>query len=150
MKNALLLIASIAALTACAGNRPPETPRRQAITPPSAQRLATYSTAVRSGNLYFFSGVIGTRDGERQLTTTGEQTHQVLQTIRGHLANVGLTPHDLVKCTVFLVDMRDYSEMNEVYAKFFEGGAPPARSAIGVAALPAGARVEIECIAAAR
>lgn len=149
MKNALLAV-SILALTACASNPGPERPRRQAISPPNAQRLATYSTAVRSGGFVFLSGVIGTRAGDRQLTTTGEQTQQVLETIRGHLANLDLTPHDLVKCTVFLVDMRDYNEMNQVYARFFEGGDPPARSAIGVAALPAGARVEIECIAVDR
>jgi 2-iminobutanoate/2-iminopropanoate deaminase len=53
----------------------------------------------------------------------------------------------LVKCTVFLADIRDSAEMNEVYAEFFEPDPAPARSAIGVAGLPAGARVEIECIA---
>lgn len=147
MKTALLL-ASVAALAACSSNPAPQAPRRQAYSPANAQRLATYSTAVRSGNLIFFSGVIGTRAGDRPLTTTAEQTQQVLETIRGHLENIALTPADLVKCTVFLVDMRDYAEMNEVYARFFAGD-PPARSAIGVAALPAGARVEIECIAAA-
>ncbi|MGH7507624.1 MAG: RidA family protein, partial [Longimicrobiales bacterium] len=56
---------------------------------------------------------------------------------------------DLVKCTVFLADIRDYDAMNAVYADFFEGTDPPARSAIGVAGLPAGARVEVECMAAA-
>lgn len=144
----VLLIAAITALAACSNNPKPQAPRRQAYSPADAQRLAPYSTAVRSGNLVFFSGVIGTRAGDRPLTTTAEQTQQVLETIRGHLENIGLAPRDLVKCTVFLVDMRDYAEMNEVYGRFFQGD-PPARSAVGVSALPASARVEIECIAAA-
>lgn len=138
-------------VTACASGGAAGGPRKQAITPPGATRLATYSTAVRSGNLLFFSGVIGTRPGSRELVEGGvrEEVRQALDNLTASLAAAGVAARDLVKCTVFLADIRDYAAMNEVYAAFFEGMDPPARSAVGVAGLPAGARVEIECIAAA-
>src|SRR5262245_62817800 len=123
--------------------------RKQPINPPGAQRLAPYSTAVRSGSLVFFSGVIGSRPGGAGLPEgTEAQLKQALDNLRTNLTLAGLAPADVVKCTVFLVDMADYQVMNAVYGAFF-GEFPPARSALAVAALPAGARVEVECIAAA-
>jgi 2-iminobutanoate/2-iminopropanoate deaminase len=124
--------------------------RKQTINPPGAQRLAPYSTAVRSGSLVFFSGVIGSRPGGAGLPEgTEAQVQQALENLRANLMAAGLEPRDVVKCTVFLVDMADYQVMNRVYGQFFTED-PPARSAVAVAALPAGARAEIECIAAAR
>jgi reactive intermediate/imine deaminase len=127
-------------------------PRKQAITPPGATRLAAYSSAVRSGGLIFFSGVIGTRPGSRELVEGGirEETRQTLANLSTNMAAAGVGAADLLKCTVFLADIRDYAAMNEVYGEFFRDIEPPARSAVGVAGLPAGARVEIECMAAAR
>jgi 2-iminobutanoate/2-iminopropanoate deaminase len=123
---------------------------KQPINPPNAQRLAPYSTAVRSGNLVFFSGVIGSRPNNAGLPDgTEAQVQQSLENLRTNLTTAGLTPADVIKCTVFLVDIADYAVMNRVYGQFFSQD-PPARSALAVAALPAGARVEIECIAAAR
>ncbi len=123
---------------------------KHVFNPPNAQRLAPYSTAVRAGNLVFLSGTIGLRPGGAGLPEgTEAQTQQVLENIRANLASAGLQPSDVVKCTVFLVDMADYAVMNRVYGQFFTED-PPARSAVAVAALPAGARIEIECIAAAR
>ena len=75
-----------------------------------------------------------------------EQTTQVFENIKNVLAEAGLTTANVVKTTVFLADMSMFAEMNEVYAKYFEG-AYPARSAVAVKALPKGALVEIECIA---
>ena len=124
--------------------------RKQTINPPGAQRLAPYSTAVRSGSLVFFSGVIGSRPGGAGLPEgTEAQVQQALENLRASLTAAGLEPRDVVKCTVFLVDMADYQVMNRVYGQFFTGD-PPARSAVAVAALPAGARAEVDCIAAAR
>lgn len=137
---ALALVAS-----GCAG----KSVRKEPINPATAQRLAPYSTAVRSGNLVFFSGVIGRNAEGRLPDGTEAQTRQVLENLRANLTAAGLAPIDVVKCTVFLVDMQDYEVMNRVYGQFFTE-APPARSAVAVAALPAGARVEIECIAATR
>jgi len=123
--------------------------RKQPINPPDAQRLAPYSTAVRSGNLVFFSGVIGRGANNVLPEGTEAQTKQALENLRANLTAAKLTPADVIKCTVFLVDINDYAVMNRVYGEFFTQD-PPARSALAVAALPAGARVEIECIAAAR
>lgn len=139
-------------LAACASGGGPASARRQVIAPPGATRLATYSPAIRTGNLIFFSGVIGTRPGTRELIEGGirEETRQALENLSANMAAAGVGAGDLVKCTVFLADIRDYADMNEVYAEFFRNLDPPARSAVGVMGLPAGARVEVECIGTAR
>lgn len=104
-----------------------------------------FSPVVRTGNLLFTSGVIGRSQGG----DIGEATRQALGGIRDRLEGAGASMADVVKCTVFLVDMDDYQGMNEAYVEFFTSD-PPARSAIAVRALPANAQVEVECIAAAR
>src|SRR5262245_38558937 len=77
--------------------------RKQSINPPGAQRLAPYSTAVRSGSLVFFSGVIGMRPGGAGLPDgTEAQVQQALENLRANLTAAGLEPRDVVKCTVFL------------------------------------------------
>jgi 2-iminobutanoate/2-iminopropanoate deaminase len=142
-----LLICAFAG--ACAGaNRAPV---REVIAPAGTSTLAPYSPGVRAGDLVFLSGQVGLRPGTRELAAGGiaAETGQALENVRTVLAAAGLTPADVVKCTVFLADMRDYDAMNAIYSGFFDT-APPARSAVGVNALPLGARVEIECIARAR
>jgi 2-iminobutanoate/2-iminopropanoate deaminase len=140
-----MLLTSFVCITANCSSNPPA---KQPINPPNAQRLAPYSTAVRSGNLVFFSGVIGSRPNNAGLPEgTEAQVQQSLENLRTNLTAAGLTPADVIKCTVFLIDIADYAVMNRVYGQFFSQD-PPARSALAVAALPAGARVEIECIAA--
>lgn len=125
-------------------------PRKQVLNAPNIARLAPYSSAIRTGGLVFFSGVIGSRPGGG-LAEGGVQaeTRQALENLSGVMAVAGVAKEDIVKCTVFLADIADYGAMNEVYGAFFQPD-PPARSAIAVAGLPAGAHVEIECIAAAR
>jgi 2-iminobutanoate/2-iminopropanoate deaminase len=147
MRRSLLLPVLLApTLHACAA-----APPKQIIAPPGATQLAAYSPAVRSGGLVFLSGSIGLRPGTRELVAGGiaAETRQTLENIRETLRTAGLEPRDVVKCTVFLADMTEYEAMNTAYAAFFTTE-PPARSAVGVAALPLNARVEIECIAAAR
>ena len=124
---------------------------REIIRPSGTTQLAPYSPAVRVGNLVFLSGTVGARPGTRELAPGGiaGETRQALENVRATLRAANLELRDVVKCTVFLTDMRDYDAMNVVYAEFF-ANEPPARSAIGVAALPISARVEIECVAAAR
>ena len=125
-------------------------PRKEPISPQrGGQTLARYTPAIRTGDLVFFSGQIGSRPGEGLPPTVEEQTQQALANLENLMREAGVSKDDLVKCTVFLADIRDYNAMNAVYADFFEGTDPPARSAVGVAGLPAGARVEVECIAAA-
>lgn len=107
-----------------------------------------FSTAVRVGNLLYLSGMIGNKPGTRELADTGiaGQTRQALENIKGVLAGAGSSLEHLVKCTVFLTDIRDYQAMNAVYATYFPKD-PPARSTIAGSGLALGARVEIECIA---
>ena len=119
-------------------------PERAALNPP-------YSEAVRVGDLLFLSGAIGTPPGSRAVVPGGiaAETRQTLENIRGTLAASGLTMDDVVKCTVMLADIGEWEAMNVVYREFFPRN-KPARSALGVNGLVAGARVEIECIAALR
>ncbi|MEJ2677661.1 MAG: Rid family detoxifying hydrolase [Gemmatimonadota bacterium] len=126
-------------------------PHRQVISPDS-QVVAglPFAPAVRTGNLIFLSGAIGNRPGTRELVSpdVGEQTRQAIQNLRAvlHAANADLG--DVVKCTVFLADINDYAAMNDAYAAVFDDS-PPARSTVAGSGLALGARVEIECIAAA-
>jgi 2-iminobutanoate/2-iminopropanoate deaminase len=131
------------ALGACAGGTGIH---KEVINPSGGEVTTPFSPIVRTGDLLFLSGVIGrSPDGD-----IGAATRQALEGIRSRLAAADATMDDVVKCTVFLVDMDDYQGMNLVYAEFFPPPEPPARSAIAVRDLPASAQVEIECIAAAR
>jgi 2-iminobutanoate/2-iminopropanoate deaminase len=120
----------------------------ETIRPGGAAPQGPYTPAVRANGFVFFSGVIGTVPGSRNLIEGGirGETQQALENLQRAMDAAQVERGDVVKCTVFLADIRDYAEMNEVYGEFFRG-APPARSAIGVSGLPAGARVEIECMA---
>jgi 2-iminobutanoate/2-iminopropanoate deaminase len=110
-----------------------------------------YSDAVRVGNLLFLAGAVGTAPGTRQLVPGGvvAETRQVLENIRTNLETHGSSMDRAVKCTVFLADIKDFEAMNGVYREFFPRNRP-ARTTVGVAGLPLGARVEIECIASVR
>jgi 2-iminobutanoate/2-iminopropanoate deaminase len=108
--------------------------------------VGPYSPAVRAGDFLFCSGQLGLRDGALVAGGTGAQLSVAIERLGAILAEHGATYIDLVKTTVFLVDMDDYAEMNAAYVDGL-AGARPARAAIGVAALPMGARVEIEGIA---
>jgi len=153
MPRRLLALAAAAALPliliACEApaseNPESDGPHKEVINPQGGPVTTPFSPIVRTGNLLFLSGVIG-RGGEEGI---GAATRQALESIRDRLAAADATMEDLVKCTVFLVDMEDYQGMNEAYAEFFPSD-PPARSAVAVRELPVRADVEIECIAAAR
>lgn len=147
----LLAVAAVAALSSCASGTGGAGVHKETIAPPGAVRLAPYSTAVRTGGLIFFSGVVGTVPGGGLIEGgIRVETRQALDNLTRAMDAAGVAAEDLVKCTVFLADIGDYAAMNEVYGAFFEGSDPPARSAVGVSGLPISARVEIECIAAAR
>lgn len=110
--------------------------------------IGPYSQAVRAGNLIFASGQIPIDPATGEFVPGGiaEQTEQVLQNLTAvfEAANVGLD--QIVKTTVFLLDMNDFTAMNEVYGRFFSKN-PPARATVQAARLPRDARVEIEAIA---
>ena len=109
--------------------------------------VGPYSHAVWAGDLLYVSGQIplDPATGELVEGDVGAQTAQVLANLRAVLDAAGRTFDDVVKANVFLVDMADFAAMNEVYGPAFS--APyPARSTVAVAALPRGARVEIELV----
>jgi 2-iminobutanoate/2-iminopropanoate deaminase len=109
---------------------------------------APYNQAIRVGELVFVAGQLGIELGTGELAgpTVQEQTGQIMRNLSAILEAAGSNLDRLVKTTVFLIDLEDFTGMNEVYARYV-GEAPPARSTIGIGALPSGARVEIEAIA---
>ncbi|BDE07134.1 reactive intermediate/imine deaminase [Vulcanimicrobium alpinum] len=126
---------------------------REAIhtaTAPAA--IGPYSQAIAAGGFVFTSGQIALDPVSGALVDAevGGQTRQVMANLAAVLAAAGLTFGDVVKTTIFLVDMNDFAEVNAVYGESFAGEIAPARSTVAVAALPRGARVEIEAIAQSR
>ena len=113
--------------------------------------IGPYSQAIRVGDTLFASGQIGLDPATGQLVPGGiaEQTARVLANLEAVLAAAGLTFAHVVKTTVFLKSMTDFTAMNEVYATYFAppGAVPPARSTVAVAGLPKDALVEIEIVA---
>jgi 2-iminobutanoate/2-iminopropanoate deaminase len=118
----------------------------------SSDRLAPpvgpFSPGVRVGELLFLSGqvALSPKTGELIAGDVATQTEQVLQNLRTLLGAVGKTLADVARVNVYLTDMKDFGQMNAVYARHFE--APyPARTTVAVSALPLGAAVEIDLIA---
>ena len=110
--------------------------------------IGPYSQAVRTGNLIFTAGQLGI-DPESGILVEGDikgETLQALTNIKEILEAEGSSLEKIIKTTVFLRDMNDFSLMNTIYASFFSSN-PPARSTVQVAALPKNAAVEIEAIA---
>ena len=116
--------------------------------PHSPTRDLPFSEAVRVGNILFLSGQIGLAPGSMNLVPGGikAETRQTLSNIKDTLEKYGSSLSRVVKCTVFLADIEEWSAMNEIYVEFFSQY-PPARSALGTSGLALGARTEIECIA---
>jgi reactive intermediate/imine deaminase len=146
-----LALVLTAGLAGCSGADAPEPKPHRQVLAPSPSPLPVFSPAVRTGDLVFLSGTIGNRPGTREVVSGGivPETEQALTNIETLLEGIGLAMEDVVKCTVFLADMRDYERMNEDYARFVPRD-PPARSTLGANGLALGARIEIECIAAWR
>ncbi len=109
-----------------------------------------FSPAVRVGQIIFVSGTLGTKaDGTLVPGGIQPETRQLLENIKRTLAASGVGMDRLVKCTVFLADLKEWPAMNEVYRSYFPDGKYPARAAVQ-ATLLFGARVEMECAAAAK
>jgi 2-iminobutanoate/2-iminopropanoate deaminase len=110
--------------------------------------IGPYSQAVLSGGELFCSGQIALDPATGELTgaDAAAQSEQVLKNLGAVLRAANLDYANVVKTTIFLVDMNDFAAVNDVYAKYFDA-AKPARSTVAVAALPRGARVEIDAIA---
>jgi 2-iminobutanoate/2-iminopropanoate deaminase len=117
---------------------------------PAPFQGAPYSQAISAGGLVFVSGQLALRPDHAEIVgeSIAEQTEQVFANLRAILEAAGSRLELLVKTTVYLADLGDFAGMNEVYARHV-GDRPPARATIEVAALPSGAKVEIEAIALA-
>jgi reactive intermediate/imine deaminase len=133
---------------ACDGPAP-AAPRLEFLnSPQAAGRGLPFSEAVRTGDLLFLSGQVGTRPGTTELVPGGisAETKQVLENMKAILERNGSSLDRVVKCTVFLADIGEWPAMNDVYRQYFPAN-PPARSALAASGLALNARVEIECIA---
>ena len=115
---------------------------------PAPFQGAPYSQAIAHGGLVFVSGQLGIDpDGNMAEGGISEQTEQVMQNLSAILEAAGSSLQNVVKATIFLADLGDFQAMNEVYAGHM-GDEPPARATFQVAALPSGALIEIEVVAA--
>ncbi|HEX6246104.1 MAG TPA: RidA family protein [Polyangiales bacterium] len=119
-------------------------------TPDAPKAIGPYSQAVRTGQLVFLSGQIplDPKSGEMVGGADVEaQTRQVMSNLAAVLSAAGARFEHVVKTTIFLTDLNDFTRVNQIYGAAFEGVSPPARATVQVAALPRGAKVEIEAIA---
>lgn len=117
---------------------------------PYGRPTRPFSPAVQVGNVLYLAGQIGSSANAQGAVVAGgikAETKQTMENIKEVLLKSGSSLERVVKCTVFMADMREWDMMNEVYATYFPKN-KPARSALGASGLALGARVEIECIAA--
>ncbi len=110
--------------------------------------IGPYSQAIKSGNMLFCSGQIplDPKTGQMKNASIEEETRQVLTNLSAVVSSGGAMLGDVVKTTIFLTDLGNFTTVNAIYDEFF-GASKPARSTVQVSALPKGANVEIECIA---
>jgi 2-iminobutanoate/2-iminopropanoate deaminase len=124
---------------------------REPVNAPGApEAIGPYVHAIRVGELLFCSGQIplDPRTGELTGATAADQAGRCLENLAAVCAAAGTGLGSAVKVTIYLTDMADFQTVNEVYGSFFESSSPPARVAVAVAALPKGARVEMDAIVA--
>jgi 2-iminobutanoate/2-iminopropanoate deaminase len=114
------------------------------------QAIGPYSQGVRTGSIIYYSGQIPLDPKSGQIVSgdIAAQARRVMENIGGLLRAEGLDYDSIIKTTIFLADINDFQKVNEIYGSYFKQ-APPARSTIQAGALPKGARLEIEVIAAA-
>ena len=112
--------------------------------------VGPYNQAVKAGGMLFCSGQIPLDPNTGVMVGGGDveaETRQVLSNLESVLKAAGCTPQQVVRTTVFLTDLADFARVNAIYAEMFGQGVAPARACVQVAALPKGAKVEIDCIA---
>jgi len=110
--------------------------------------IGPYSAGIKAGHFVYTAGQIGLEPESGVMVTGGieAETRRALKNLQGILEEAGSSLDQVVKTTVFLMDMNDFAVMNSIYAEFFTGICP-ARSAVQVAGLPKGAKIEIEAVA---
>lgn len=123
--------------------------RKVVSTKAAPEAIGPYSQAVSTERLVFCSGQIPLDPSTMELVTgsIAEETKQCVRNLEAVLKEAGSGLEEILKTTIYVTDMDDFAEVNDAYAAFFADD-PPARATVGVAALPKGARVEIDCIAA--
>jgi 2-iminobutanoate/2-iminopropanoate deaminase len=111
--------------------------------------IAPYSPSVQAGSTLYVSGQLGLNPETLELVgdDLASQTKQVFANLRSVLGNAGYTLDDVVQCTVYLKDIRDFKQMNELYATYFTPGRYPARVAFEASNLPKNGRIEISAVA---
>jgi len=120
------------------------------ITSAAPAPVGPYNQAVKAGGVLYCSGQIALDPASGAMVGDGDveaETRQVLANLQAVLTEAGCTPQQVVRTTVFLADLADFAKVNAIYAEVFGAGVSPARACVEVAALPKGARVEIDCIA---
>ena len=120
------------------------------VTAAAPAPVGPYNQAVKAAGLLFCSGQIALDPATGAMVGSGDveaETRQVLANLQAVLAAAGCSPRQVVRTTVFLVDLADFAKVNALYAEVFGAGVSPARACVQVAALPKGGRVEIDCIA---
>jgi 2-iminobutanoate/2-iminopropanoate deaminase len=137
-------------LSACGSPRVPASRKSPEYLPQGGSGSLPFSEAVRTGDMLFLSGQLGTDPATKQLVPGGiaAETRQTLENIKKTLEKYGSSMDRVVTVTVMLADMGEWAEMNKVYAAYFPVNRP-ARNAFGAAGLALGARVEIVCAAVA-
>lgn len=152
-RNALLALSSLALFKRPAsGNRGGKEEMKQEVkTEKAPKAIGPYSQGVVAGGFVFCSGQIPLDPASGELSTgpIEEQARQVLRNLGAVLSAAGSSFDQVVKTTIFLLDMNDFNKVNQVYAEFFKPPFP-ARSTVQVARLPRDARVEIEAVALAK
>jgi len=123
--------------------------RQPVSTPAAPAAIGPYSQAIRAAGFVHCSGQVALdpETGALAADDVAGQTERVLHNLQGVLEAAGSSLARVVKCNVYLASMDDFQAMNAVYARFFEGAAPPARATVEVSRLPKDARVEIDCVA---
>lgn len=138
---------ALAATLATAAPAAAQAPRREAVVPQGTTPNGILTPGIRVGNLVYASGQLGMRRDNPDTTIQG-QTRLALENTKRVFEAAGTSMAQAIKCTVFLIDVKDFAGMNEAYRAFFPD-TPPARSTVVVAALVVPrALVEIECLAA--
>ena len=120
------------------------------ITANAPAPVGPYNQAVKAGGVLYCSGQIALDPSTGLMVGAGDveaETRQVLSNLQAVLEAGGSSPGQVLRTTVFLADLRDFARVNAIYAELFSDGVSPARACVEVAALPKGARVEIDCIA---
>ena len=122
------------------------------ITASAPAPVGPYNQAVKAGGGLYCSGQIALDPATGLMVGAGDveaETRQVLSNLQAVLEAGGSSPGQVLRTTVFLADLGDFARVNAIYAELFSDGVSPARACVEVAALPKGARVEIDCIALA-